>query len=326
MHSVLGEPRRVESIFFGGGTPSLLPGRHIRQILQWIESSFPVDASTEITLEANPETVSEAFCKELLLTKVNRVSLGAQSFKQENLKALERLGKRESIHEAVRLLWETGYRSLSLDLIFGIPGQTMQSFREDLQEAFLLPIKHFSAYQLSLKVAHPLYDHLPLEERALEFYELLEHWPRESGFHQYEISNYAKPGAECRHNLLYWDGGDYLGIGPSAASRFFVEGSFRHRKQLADVKRYLQTPELRSEQFEATTLPQTVLEAAFLELRKNSGLSLKGFKDRYSFDLRGGKKFALFKEQGLILEKEGDLFLTSKGRLLADSVTSELVD
>lgn len=322
----LGEPPRLDSIFFGGGTPSLLPGRHIRQILQWIEKKFRVDENTEITLEANPETVSAEFCKELLLTKVNRVSLGAQSFKKENLTALERLGKRESIHDAVRLLWESGYRNLSLDLIFGIPGQTPRLFEEDLVEAASLPINHLSAYQLTLKPPHVLYRDLPKDEASLEFYAVVETKTAALGFQQYEISNYSKPGWECRHNLLYWNGGDYLGVGPSASSRFFSDGSFLHRKQLADVKRYLANPEFPFIPLEKSNASQTVLEASFLELRKNIGVELEGFKARYSYDLRNGKKYGLFKREGLIIEKEGDLLLTQNGRLLADSITSQLID
>lgn len=321
----LGTPK-VTSIFFGGGTPSLIPPKLIRQCLTHIEERFELDPNCEITLEANPETVTKEFCDKLLMTKVTRVSLGAQSFQQKYLDILERIAKPESIVRAATLLWESGYRNFNLDLIFGIPGQNESEMKDDIARVAALSPKHISSYNLTLKPGHPFYSKLPDSDTTALLYECVVSEMVRLGYQQYEISNYAKLGYECRHNLLYWEGGDYLGIGPSAASRFFVNGVFVHRKQKADLKLYLQNPLFDKVSLELTDKKQTVLEATFLEMRTNQGVALKEFQDRYGYDLRTGKDFELFKQEGFIHESSGRLKLTEKGRLLADTVTERLAD
>src|SRR5262249_50438516 len=146
-----------------------------------------------------------------------------------------------------------GYRNFNLDLIFGIPGQTKQEVLEDIDRLASLGPKHASAYNLTLKPGHPYFEKLPEGDYVAELYEAVVTQMQKKGYEQYEISNYAKPEYECRHNLLYWNGGDYLGIGPSAASRFFVDGKFVHRKQKADLKQYLSNPFFDSSALENTT-------------------------------------------------------------------------
>lgn len=322
-------PPPITSIFFGGGTPSLIPPKLIRQLLLQMEEIFSISPHCEITLEANPETITKEFCSALLMTKVNRISLGAQSFQQKYLTILERIAKPESILRAANLLWEHGYRNFNLDFIFGIPGQTACESQEDIEKAVTLAPKHLSAYNLTLKPGHSYYEKLPTSDETAELYESVVKIMEGKGYQQYEISNYCWPGFECRHNLLYWGGGDYLGIGPSAASRFFVDGKFVHRKQKADLKIYLANPKFMPEQLEKTDQKQTILEAVFLEMRKNSGIEMREFEKRYGFDLRKGKDFELFKREGFTQESGqggGCLQLTPRGRLMADTVTERLAD
>ncbi|MEZ4752146.1 MAG: radical SAM family heme chaperone HemW [Bdellovibrionota bacterium] len=315
----------VTSIFVGGGTPSLLPPRFIEDLLRCAAELFSVSPDVEISMEANPETVNDRFVAELAETSINRISLGAQSFKSQHLNILERLGSAESIRKAVSLLRGAGFHNYNLDLIASIPGQSTEAFLDDIQEALKLSPSHLSFYTLTLKPEHPLAAALPDSETAADQYEAGVQFLTGQGFQQYEISNFSLPGKNCRHNLLYWTGGDFLGIGPSAASRLFREGQFYHRKQKAHFATYLESA-FEAVPFEGSTPMQTVLEAAFLELRTNVGVELPLFRERYAYDLTASARFTDFLDEGL-LELDGSrLRLSDKGRLLADSITSELVD
>lgn len=329
-HEILGVsgtfPKAV-SVFFGGGTPSLLPLPALARIYAALRERLPWEDGAEITLEANPETVTVEWAKGLLATTpVNRVSLGAQSFSPENLAKLERLGSPESIRTAVGRLKEAGIPRFSLDLIFGIPGQGQEGMLRDIEEAVKLGPEHVSFYNLTLKPGHKLYGQLPDDDESAELFEIGCAKLAQEGYAQYEISNFARPGCESRHNLLYWSGGDFLGFGPSASSRLFRDGVFHHRKQVADLNRYLVCHDFDAVPFEPTTAAQTILEASFLELRKNAGVSVSEFAARYGYALDRASRFDAFVVGGLV-EREGDrLRLTARGRLLADSVTRDLVD
>jgi len=315
---------RAETVFFGGGTPSLLPVEVLEGGLEEIREQFGLTTGAEITLEANPETVTPERAAAWRHAGFNRVSLGAQSFQAKHLATLERLGSAQSIVGAAGIVRQAGFDDFNLDFIFAIPGQTAEELSSDLQSAAALGPTHLSSYNLTLKPGHKLYDQLPDDDEAADLYELACRQLSSLGYERYEISNFSKPGRECRHNLLYWAGGDYLGVGPSASSRLFRDGRFLHRKQIADFPLYLQAP--RPMEFEATSAPQTVLEASFLELRKRWGVSLSGFRSRYGYDLTSAGKFSRYLEDGF-LARDGDrLTLTDRGLMLADSVTADLVD
>lgn len=318
---------KVGSVFFGGGTPSLLPVGVLKEILGALFSSFEVAPNVEITLEANPETVTETFMSGLgELGYVNRVSLGAQSFNPTLLSKLERLCGPDTIVNASTLLKDHGFENFNIDLIFGIAGQTPSDYLSDIDRACDLKPKHVSSYALSLRPAHPLNRQLPEQEVLAEMLERgIRHFGKK-GFVQYEISNFSRPGYECRHNLLYWSGGDFLGVGPSAASRFFWDGTFYHRKQVADLRGYFHQRKFTDLPFDRNTRSQTLLEAAFLELRKNKGVDLEYFVERYGYDFGAAKKYRLFLDEGLLLQTGQLLRLSSKGTLLADSVTQDLID
>ncbi|MCB0406226.1 MAG: radical SAM family heme chaperone HemW, partial [Bdellovibrionales bacterium] len=280
----------VTSLFIGGGTPSLLPPALLETLIRDASELFRFSLAVEVTLEANPETVDAGFSAALAQTSVNRVSLGAQSFKPRNLAVLERLGSVESIRHAVSHLRSAGFENLNLDLIASIPGQSTAAFLEDIGEALALSPTHLSFYTLSLKAEHPLASALPDTEVAADQYEAGVHYLKGRGFEQYEISNFSLPDRSCRHNLLYWTGGDFLGIGPSAASRLFREGQFYHRKQKAHFPTYLEG-DFGDSPFEGSTPLQTVLEAAFLELRTNVGVHLGTFAKRYRYDLTASARY-----------------------------------
>jgi oxygen-independent coproporphyrinogen-3 oxidase len=315
----------VTSIFFGGGTPSLLPTSDLQDIFSVLRNEFEWDLQIEITLEANPETIDRKKVEEWKqLTPLNRISMGAQSFQPKYLEALERLGSPQKIQEAANTLKEVGFTNFNLDLIIGIPQQTTEEIQEDILWATRLGPKHLSNYNLTLKPGHPLFKKLPQDDHSAELYETARLSLDKQGYKQYEISNYSVPGFECSHNLLYWSGGDYLGLGPSAASRFFWEGVFHHRKQVSDHQLYLKQKSFEEVSFDASTQKQTQLEALFLELRQNRGIHLTEFFKRYGLDLRKSPKLELFQKEGFLKIEEPTLRLTDKGRLLTDSIVCEL--
>lgn len=317
-------PRGLRSIFFGGGTPSLAPDRELAKFAETLLGEF--DGVEEFTLEANPETVTLEKVAAWKAMGVNRVSLGAQSFQPELLKVLERQASPDAVRRAFALIRGGGIERVNLDLIFGIPGQGREKMVSDIALATALSPSHISFYSLTLKSGHPLYRQLPSDDEAALLYEVGHEQLERRGYRQYEISNFCRPNEESQHNLLYWDGGDFLGLGPSAASRFFWDGRFHHRKQVSDLKKYFDDPSFSTPAFEPSTHSQTVLEAAFLELRKNRGVSVSSFRDRYRYDLCSAKRVPDFTRLGLLQQVGDQMWLTAKGRLLADSVTRDIVD
>ncbi len=293
--------------------------------LETIAAKFGITSDAEITLEANPETVTLEKARAWRQAGFNRVSLGAQSFQAKHLASLERLGSAESIVKAAGLVQEAGFDDFNLDFIYAIPGQTAAELNSDLRRAASLGPTHLSFYTLTLTKGHKLHGELPVDDDAADLYEQGKALLEDLGYERYEISNFAKAGRECRHNLLYWAGGDYLGIGPSAASRLFRNGRFLHRKQVADFLLYAGGAQ-KGMVFESTDAGQTVLEASFLELRKRWGISLSGFEARYGYDLTRARKYPLFLEDGFIARSGDTLALTEKGFLLADAITRDLVD
>lgn len=316
----------LTSVFFGGGTPSLLPQSALARVFETIARSFPGLEKAEVTLEANPETVTGEKVAGWRSLGINRVSLGAQSFDPAQLDRLERLARPESVRAAAALVGQAGFHSWNLDLMSSLPGQRSEEFLADIDEALRLRPSHLSFYTLTLKPGHRLFADLPDAETAADVYEAGVEALSRGGFEQYEISNFSRAGLACRHNLLYWSGGDYLGVGPSAASRLFREGAFHHRKRPNDYAAYLARPDFGAIPFESSTLRQTALEAAFLELRCNAGVAAESFSSRYGYDLRRASRYPLFLSEGLIAEEDGKIRLTPRGRLLADTVTADLVD
>jgi oxygen-independent coproporphyrinogen III oxidase len=320
-----GHAAPVASIFFGGGTPSLLPADQYARIFAAIFENFSVSSDAEITTEANPETVNESVLEGWReKTPINRVSMGAQSFRAEFLTALERLGKKESIVAASEALRKFNYTNFNLDLIFGIPGQDKTKMVEDIEAAASLGPEHISSYSLTLKPGHKLYGSLPDDDAAADLYEVAVDRLEALRYRRYEISNFSIPGKESRHNLLYWTGGDYLGVGTSAASRFFWDGNFHHRKQVSDYSQYTELQNF-DPKWETTTPAQTLLEATFLELRTSEGVDVALFERKYGKDLRQGKNFGLYEREKLLEFTGRNIKLTPRGMMLAESVVQGLV-
>jgi oxygen-independent coproporphyrinogen III oxidase len=323
---------RIRTIFCGGGTPTILPVGELRALLDAIGGVVRLDRIEEFTVEANPATVDDDKAALLVGRGVSRVSMGAQSFFPTELEALERIHSPGDIGPSVATLRRHGVRQVNLDLIFGIPGQAMTTWADSLARAVDLAPDHIACYGLTYEPG----TRLTAQHRAGRIQACDEHLEAEmylyavdaldrAGYEQYEISNFARPGCACRHNLIYWRNGPYIGVGPSAAG--CING--RRYKNISDVAGYIRMiderghAEAESEPVEGETL---IYEMLLMQLRLNEGLSVVDFKSRTGFD-----PFELFGStlggligQGLMAASQGHLSLTREGRLMSNRIMAEL--
>src|SRR3954447_4061398 len=238
---------RPRTVFFGGGTPTLLPLDQMRRLIAGLRDRFDFSDLQEWTTEANPATVDEAYCQMLRESGIDRISFGAQSFDRSELASLERYHDPDDVPRSLEFARRAGFERLNIDLIYALPEQSLESWSRSLGSAIALGLSHLSCYGLTYESNTPIAvkKRLGLLTAAVESLELqMLHHTRarlgDAGLPAYEISNYARPGQECRHNLLYWTGGNYVGLGPSAASH--VEGTrFRNRPHLGEWERAIES-------------------------------------------------------------------------------------
>jgi oxygen-independent coproporphyrinogen-3 oxidase len=279
----LAPDRRVGSIFFGGGTPSLMSAATIEAILGEIARLWSLDSDAEITLEANPSSVEASRFRGYRAAGVNRVSLGVQSLVDADLRALGRLHTVPEAAAAIDVSRETFARS-SFDLIYARPGQTLQAWQQELEQALALAGAHLSLYQLTIEAGTPFFElhargrlRVPESEMAHDFYELTQDMTGDAGLPAYEISNHAAPGEECRHNLLYWRYGEYVGIGPGAHGRVVAAGQRHATTTERQPERWVALVEAQGHgMLESTPLsrPEQADEALLMGLRLTEGLDL----------------------------------------------------
>ena len=324
----------VRTVFFGGGTPSLLPPSIIGGILNRAARCFKLDGAAEISMEANPESINRTTAKQYLREGVNRVSLGAQSMNDTELAVLGRGHCSADVARAVYALREAHFHNIGIDLIWGLPGQTSYQWKNQLKEIARLRPEHLSCYGLTLEEGTPLRElcesgallPLPDEREAARMYvqgaELLE----ELGYLQYEISNFARMGYQCRHNMGYWEGEDYLGLGPAATST--IGG--RRWTNPANLGRWARLVKRRATGKDAEELDLTdrVLELIMLRLRTARGLRVKAYRELTGRDfLRDHKQLVhALHRHGLVRIKDGYLRLTRNGMLVSNSILERFFD
>ena len=232
----------ISSIYFGGGTPGVLSAAQLSSLVGLLRQTYPVDEDAEITIETNPDDINTQYAGELLKTGFNRISIGVQSFYDPDLELMRRHHNSDKAKEAVREVYEVGFRNISIDLIYGIPGLTAKRWKAHLEQAFSLPISHLSAYHLTFEEG-TVFDLwrkqgriVPVtEEESLEQYHILREAAGRHGFVHYEISNFAREGYFSRHNMIYWNREPYIGLGPSAHS---FNGRER-RWNIRSLKKYM---------------------------------------------------------------------------------------
>ena len=284
----------IDTVFMGGGTPTLFAPAAIGEVLTACREAFSITPDAEISIEANPATVDGDGLRELREAGVNRLSLGAQSFSDPLLHTLGRIHESRDIHGAVRGAADAGFQNISIDLIYGIPGQSLMDWEDTLRQAISLPLAHISAYALKIEPNTPFYAKrqalpLPGEEAELAMQDMAVGMLAAAGLGRYEVSNYARPGYECRHNLHYWRYDEYLGLGSGACGRL---GSVRYTG-MEDIPGYIDGAQAGLPAFSGkeTLPPETqVREAIMMGLRLTDGIGYGNFRERYGVDL--GERYA----------------------------------
>jgi oxygen-independent coproporphyrinogen-3 oxidase len=327
------ESLRPRTIFFGGGTPSLLPIHAMSRLLVGLGDRFDLSQVDEWTVEVNPATADETYCRMLRAHGVNRLSFGAQSFDTSELATLERHHDPIDVPRSVELARRAGFERLNLDLIYAIPGQDLDSWSRSLEQAIALRTGHLSCYGLTYEPNTPMavkkrLGVLKAADESLEL-SMLHHTRRrlsQAGLPPYEISNYAEPGEECRHNLMYWTGGNYLSLGPSAASH--VQGwRWRNRPHLGEWEAAVEAGALPVIDVEHLSPERRAGELAMLMLRLAAGIDYSIFSARTGRDPRD-----LFRTQidqlqtvGLLHVGEHAVRLTESGIDVADAIAAEFL-
>ena len=321
----------VSSIFFGGGTPSLMNGVAVRRVLDAIGGLWQVDAQVEITLEANPNSVEQGRFEDYRTAGVNRVSIGVQALDDAALKALGRLHGADEAKAAIRLAGKIFPRS-SFDLIYGRPNQTRAEWESELKEALAFGTEHLSLYQLTVEpgtayatLARQGKLAVPDDDTGAELYETTQEICDQAGLSAYEVSNHARLGAECRHNLIYWRYGDYAGVGPGAHGRLTLDGGRLASETERLPERWLKEVEERGNSLKMSDISaeDARREHLLMAMRLSEGIDLAYYRERWrrAPDL---SRIAALSRAGLVSFSRGRLAATARGRLVLNALIADL--
>ena len=330
----------VETVFLGGGTPSLLPAGELDRLLSGLKNMFSWDDDTEFTSEANPGTLTAVWLKTAVRHGLNRISMGMQALQPELLTTLGRIHTFPQVQESVRLCRDAGIRNINLDLMFGLPGQTVAHWRETLHAALSLVPQHLSCYGLIPEDNTPLKAALdagtltlPDEETERAMYDETLTTLAAQGFEQYEISNFALPGRLCRHNMGYWQQVPYLGLGASASSMLRTQGEIFSIRETnpPGLDEYMDMTSRQAwhrRDREEITHPEARFETMMLGLRTTKGVSLSMFEQLHHCSIEScfGAKLRLLEKQGLVTLRDGFWRLTRQGMDVQNHVLVELMD
>lgn len=313
--------REVVSVFFGGGTPTVLSILQLKQLMQAVRENWRIAADAEITTEANPGTLDMEMAAALREMGFNRLSMGIQAWQNRLLQVLGRIHSIEAFLENYRAVREAGFTNINTDLMFALPGQTMEDWQETVQQIVRLQPEHISAYSLILEEGTPFYERYErgeLEPAAEELDREMYHWAAaylaENGYEQYEISNFAQKGRQSRHNRIYWQAEEYLGLGLGAHS--YMAGERFHNSY--DMRKYIcaegKTDGLK-EDVETITEKDALAEFMFLGLRLTEGVSFARFRERFGIEMDDiyGKEIEKLLSEGLLIQDKVGIRLTERG-------------
>lgn len=321
------QDRNLVSIFFGGGTPSLFSGDSIAKILHGIRERIPHDSNLEITLEANPGTIDQVRFLEFYQAGVNRLSLGVQSFQDEKLKLLGRIHNVENVYEAINVAKKVGFANFNVDLMYGLPQQTLDDAIFDLTMAVKCEASHLSWYQLTIEpntYFHHNTPELPSEETIWAMQQAGQEFIKKSGFNQYEVSAYSLPEKNCKHNRNYWEFGDYLGIGAGAYSKMTdcEKGLIQRFSQPKHPREYLKQTKNSTENLQVLSQEDLIFEFMLNALRLTEGFPISLFTERTGLSADLLNPFVAAAEKRNLMHKNDSHFLpTALGkRFLNDLV------
>ncbi len=324
----------IKTVYLGGGTPTILSGTQIFNILEFCKENFMVDKDAEITIEANPGTVDGEKIKLLIDSGINRLSLGAQSFNNMFLKKLGRIHNTQEIIDSYYLAREAGFKNINIDIMFALPDQTTEELQVTLKKAVSLKSDHLSLYNLTIKPGteyHNKYKRgklkLPTEDEEFDMYNWAINYLEDNGFEHYEIANFAHPHKRSEHNLIYWQNKPYLGVGAGAYS--FIRGyRYMNYEEPARYIKEVTSGKSPIDNGEKLSLRKRMIETIILGLRTKDGVIYKKFKTRFKVDLNNTfhKQIKKLVNLGLLQRDDNRIKLTRKGIFLANTVFREFVD
>lgn len=324
----------LSTLFLGGGTPTILAGHELAAIVTACKGLFGFTNQAEISIEANPKTIDPVKLTLLRRSGINRLSIGVQSLQDKELQLLGRPHSTDDAITAVRLARTAGFDNISLDLMYGIPGQDHKSWQQTLELALSLAPDHLSLYELTVEQGTPYYQHLeqelldlPDEEELAAMDQITATLCRQAGLAQYEISNYARSGYECRHNINYWQNGPYLALGAGAVACL----AGRRQQKIRDPRLFCEQIESGQsvvQEEECLESAASFRETVIMGLRMNQGVSKERLRKRYEMELNdcyGATLIRRLVDQGLLEMTATHLRLTARGRVFANQVMAELV-
>ena len=327
--------KMVDSIFIGGGTPSLLSAEDTRAIMDGLQDNFYITRDAEITIESNPATLDEEKLESYLDMGINRLSIGVQSFENSVLSTLGRIHDKNEAFQAIQMAKKAGFENINIDIMFGIPGQTMKMWKDTVRQCIFLEPQHISLYSLQVEEGTELHRliyedetlQLPPEESDRQMYHEALQMLRAAGFNLYEISNAAKPGFESRHNLKYWSYEEYAGLGLGASS--FTGGKrFRNYSKMMDYLKAIKEHciPIDESSYENYTLRDEMGIYVFTGLRKAEGINLLDFYDTFQMDLFDIYDPEIIKKyKGCIELYQDRLYLTPQGMDISNKIMAEFV-
>ncbi len=326
--------RVVDTVYIGGGTPSILPPEDMKRVMDCIRDNFTIDENSEITIEANPATLDDKKLETYLEAGINRISIGVQSFDNSILNLLGRVHDKNDALNAVRMAKKSGFKNVNVDMMFGIPGQTFKMWRDSLRQCIFLRPEHISLYSLQIEEGtqfHKMMENGTLEPTAdsadrtmyHDAIDMLVH----AGYNHYEISNGALPGFESKHNLKYWSYKDYLGLGPGASS--FIGGHrFKNTSSVLEYLNYIKQglPPVKPEDVEHYTPREEMGVFVFTGLRKTEGFDIRDFEDTFNIDFFDVYDPSIVTRMRGLIEMNGFVMkLTDKGLDVSNKVMAEFV-
>lgn len=329
----LADTGKLRTLYIGGGTPTALSADQLNYLLSHLQEILDLTEIEEFTIEANPGDLDAEKIKVLKKSAVNRVSLGVQTFNDKHLKRIGRSHNEAQIYDNIEALKVAGFDNISIDLIYALPGQTMEDVKENVEKALSLDIPHLSLYSLILE-HHTVFMNkmrrgklnLPTEDLEAEMFDYIISELEKNGFEHYEISNFTKPGMESRHNLMYWNNDEYYGFGAGASG--YVNGvRYRNRGPIQHYLRALAEEGHARLSEEVLTKNEMMEEEFFLGLRKKSGVSIARFEEKFqeNFEDRYGKIVDELTSDGLVQITDGRLRMTKKGLFLGDTVAEKFI-
>lgn len=326
--------KTFDTVFFGGGTPSILEDFEIKEIFEKIKESFNIKNDAEITMECNPGTLNKEKLKVMKNLGINRLSIGLQTTQNENLKYIGRIHTYEMFEKNYKDALEVGFCNINIDLMYSLPNQTFDEYKESLDKIIKLNPTHISCYSLILEENTKLYKmyedgefSLNDDELDIKIYEYTINKLKENNYNHYEISNYSKKGYECKHNIIYWKCENYLGLG-AGASGYIKNKRYKNIESVDEYNNFIKNNKKPIFESEILTKKDEIEESIIMNLRMNEGIDILEFNKKHNIDFKEKYKNILekLKNEKLIIEKNNKVFFSKKGREISNSVLVEFLE